>query len=153
MGSAPIVGFNDGADNRAELRSIFKKSLVIIGTLSAAMVALAELLSYPLSKIFVGYDPSLLSLTLDGFRIFALSFFFMGLAIYASGFFTALNDGVTSAIISFLRTVVFQVAAVLLLPLFFEITGVWISIIVAELMAALLSIVFLIIKRKRYKYC
>ena len=152
MGSAPIVGFNDGADNRTELRSIFKKSLVIIGTLSIAMVALAELLAYPLAKIFVGYDAALMALTLGGFRIFALSFLFMGLAVYASGFFTALNDGVTSAIISFLRTVVFQVAAVLVLPLLFEINGVWISIIVAELMAALLSVVFLIVKRKRYKY-
>ena len=116
------------------------------------MVIAAELLAYPLAIIFVGYNAELLSLTLSGFRIFAISFLFMGYAIYASGFFTALNDGLTSAVISFLRTLVFQIAAVLLLPLIWGIDGIWISIIVAELMAVVFSIIFLIAKRDKYCY-
>lgn len=113
------------------------------------MVASAELLATPLAKIFVGYDAELMNITVSGFRIFALSFLFMGFAIYGSGFFTALNDGVTSAIISFLRTLVFQTAAVILLPKLFGIDGVWISIVVAEVMAVVFSAIFLITKRGR----
>ncbi|MBO5322392.1 MAG: hypothetical protein J6B22_07325 [Clostridia bacterium] len=116
------------------------------------MVAIAELTALPLAKIFVGYDAALLHLTVSGFRIFALSFVFMGYAIFSSGFFTALNDGVISAIISFLRALVFQVAAVLLLPLWFGINGIWFSLIVAEFMAVVLSTIFFIIKRKKYHY-
>ena len=100
----------------------------------------------------MGYDPELTRLTAEGFRIFGLCFFFMGYAIFSSGFFTALNDGVTSAIISFLRTLVFQVAAVLLLSSLWGITGIWISIIVVKFMAVLLSALFLMIKRKKYHY-
>ena len=116
------------------------------------MVALAELSAVPLAKIFVSYDADLTALTVSGFRIFAMSFAFMGYAIYFSGFFTALNDGVTSALISFLRTLVFQVAAVLILPLLWGIDGVWISIVVAEFAAVLFSLVFLFAKRNKYHY-
>ena len=93
-----------------------------------------------------------MTLTVTGFRIFATSFFFMGYAIFGSGFFTALNDGITSAIISFLRTVVFRVAAVILLPMIWGIDGVWISIVAAEFMAVAFSVLFLITKRKKYGY-
>lgn len=122
---------------------------LMFGTGGSAMVASAELLATPLAKIFVGYDAELMNITVSGFRIFALSFLFMGFAIYGSGFFTALNDGVTSAIISFLRTLVFQTAAVILLPKLFGIDGVWISIVVAEVMAVVFSAIFLITKRGR----
>lgn len=125
---------------------------LMFGTGGSAMVASAELLATPLAKIFVGYDAELMNITVSGFRIFALSFLFMGFAIYGSGFFTALNDGVTSAIISFLRTLVFQTAAVILLPKFLGIDGVWISIVVAEVMAVVFSAIFLITKRKKYHY-
>lgn len=152
IGVAPIVGFHDGAGNHAELRSLLRKSLIMLGGFGLFMVAAAELLASPLSRIFVGYDPKLTDLTVSGFRIFALSFFFMGFAIFGSGFFTALNDGLTSAIISFLRTLVFQCAAVLLLPLIWEIDGVWISIVVAEFMAVVLMVIFLVAKRKKYHY-
>ena len=106
----------------------------------------------PLAKIFVSYDAELLELTVSGFRVFALSFFFMGFAIYGSGFFTALNDGLTSALISFLRTLVFEIAAVLLLPLIWGIDGIWYSIDVAEFMAVVLTVTFLITKQKKYHY-
>ena len=119
---------------------------------AVAMVAVAELLAVPLSRIFVGYDAQLLELTVRGFRIYALSFLFSGFAIFASGFFTALNDGVTSAIISFLRTMVFQSAAVLVLPLIWEIDGIWYSLIAAEGMAVVLGGGFMVAKRKKYHY-
>lgn len=152
IGTAPVVGYHDGAKNYAELKGLLRKSLIIIGVFGIAMVLSAEVLATPLAKIFVSYDAELMEMTVSGFRVFALSFIFMGYAIYASGFFTALNDGVTSAIISFLRTLVFQVAAVLLLPLIWEIDGMWISIVVAELMAVVFSGIFLIAKRKKYNY-
>lgn len=152
IGSAPIVGYHDGAKNYDELKSLLKKSLVIIGVCGVLMVASAELSAVPLAKIFVSYDADLTALTVSGFRIFAMSFAFMGYAIYFSGFFTALNDGVTSALISFLRTLVFQVAAVLILPLLWGIDGVWVSIVVAEFAAVLFSLVFLFAKRNKYHY-
>ncbi len=152
IGTAPVVGYHDGAQNHRELKSLLKKGIVLIAIFGVVMTVSAELLAVPLSRIFVGYDDTLMALTVKGFRIFSLSFFFMGYAIFGSGFFTALNDGITSAIISFLRTVVFQVAAVLLLPLILGIDGVWVSIIVAEFMAVVFSALFLVIKRKRYRY-
>lgn len=152
IGSAPIIGYHDGAQNHDELKNLLRKSLTVIGVSGAVMVAAAELLASPLSRIFVGYDPVLYEMTTSGFRIFSLSFFFMGYAIFTSSFFTALNDGLTSALISFLRTLVFQCAAILLLPLLFELDGVWISVVVAELMAFLLGIAFLFLKRNKYHY-
>ena len=116
------------------------------------MVIIAELLAVPFSRIFVGYDESLFDLTKRGFFIYSFSFLFSGIAIFGSSFFTELNDGLTSATISFLRTLVFQIAAVLLLPLIWEIDGVWISVVAAEVMAVALTVFFLIIKRKKYRY-
>lgn len=152
IGTAPIVGYHDGAKNYAELQGLLRKSLLMIGAFGAAMVVSAELLASPLAGIFVGYDAELMQMTVSGFRIFALSFFFMGYAIYSSGFFTALNDGITSAIISFLRTLVFQTAAVIFLPMVWELDGVWISIVVAEVMAVVFSVIFLAAKRQKYHY-
>ena len=152
IGAAPIVSFHFGARNHGELQSLLRKSLRMIGLFGAAMVLSSQALALPLSKIFVGYDPDLMHMTASGFRIFGLSFLFMGYAIYASGFFTALSDGLTSALIAFLRTLVFQVAAVLLLPKLWELTGIWMSIVVAEFMAVVLSAIFLLLKRKKYSY-
>ncbi len=152
IGTAPIIGYHDGAKNYDELKGLLRKSLVMIGVFGVAMVAAGQLLAVPLSMLFVGYDAALVKLTVSGFRIFALSFLFMGYAIYGSGFFTALNDGLTSAIISFLRTLVFQVAAVIILPMIWGIDGVWFSIAVAELMAVVFSALFLVVKRKKYHY-
>lgn len=152
IGTAPVIGYHDGARNCDELKSILRKSLTLIGIFAALMVILAELSAAFLSHIFVGYDPELMELTVSGFRIFALSFLFMGYAIFGSGFFTALNDGVISAIISFLRTMVFQISAIIILPLLFGIDGIWLSIVVAELMAVVLTILFLKLKQKKYGY-
>lgn len=152
VGTAPIISYHFGAKNTNELKSLLKKSSIIVGICSIAMFLLGEVLAKPLSILFVNYDAQLLELTLRGFVIYSFSFLFAGYAIYASSFFTALNDGITSAIISFLRTLVFQVIAVLLLPLIWEIDGIWISIVVAELMAVVVSFVFLVLKKNKYKY-
>lgn len=152
IGVAPVISYHNGAQNYKESKGLLRQSLIMIGVFGVGMVAAAELLALPLSNIFVGYDAELMNLSVSGFKIFALSFIFMGFAIFSSGFFTALNDGLTSALISFLRTLVFQIAAVLLLPLIWEIDGVWISIVVAEVMAAAISAFFLVVKRKKYHY-
>ena len=152
IGTAPVVSYHDGARNFPELKSLLRKSLVVIGLFGVCMVASAELLSSRLARMFVGYDAALMELTVSGFQIFALSFIFMGFAIYGSSFFTALNDGLTSAAISFLRTLVFQVAAVLLLPTIWDIDGIWMSIVVAEFMAVVLTAAFMATKRRKYHY-
>ena len=152
VGTAPVIGYHYGAQNHTELKSLLRKSTLLIGICAVAMLALGELLAYPLSLLFVGYDEALMDMTLHGFRIFSFSFLFAGFAIFGSSFFTALNDGLTSALVSFLRTMVFQIAAVLLLPLVWELDGIWYSILVAEAMAVLTTLLFLILKRKRYRY-
>ena len=152
VGTAPVIGYNYGAGNHGELRNLLKRSLRIIGVFSIAMVIAAEVLARPLASIFVGYDQGLLELTLRGFVIYSFSFLFAGIAIFGSSFFTALNDGLVSALISFLRTLVFQIAAVLIFPLIWGIDGIWMSIVAAELMAVVVTILFLVTKRKKYHY-
>ena len=152
IGTAPIISYHNGAGNHEELKGILKKSLLLLCLGGVAMLGVAELLARPLAMIFVSYSESLTEMTVHGFRIFACSFVFMGFAIFGSGFFTALNDGLTSALISFLRSLVFQIGAVLLLPVVWEIDGVWISVVIADLMAMTLSFIFMAIKRKKYHY-
>ena len=152
IGTAPLIGYHYGAGNHNELRNILRKSLIVIGLFSICMLVLGEVFARPLSLIFVAYDPELLHLTLSGFRIFSFSFLFAGLAIFGSGFFTALNNGLVSALISFLRTLVFQVAAILWLPTLWGVNGIWISVVVAELMAAAVTGSFLVWLRNTYYY-
>ena len=152
VGVSPVVSFHFGAQNRPELHSLLRKSLRLIGGSSIAMLAAGEALARPLGQIFVGYDEALLAMTVRAFRIYSFSFLLAGVAILGSSFFTALNDGLTSALISFLRTLVFQIAAVLLLPLVLELDGIWLSIVFAETMAVLVTTVFLLAKRKKYGY-
>lgn len=152
VGSASIVGYHFGAKNYDELKSIRRKSFTIIAVCSVCMVALAEGMAVPVSKLFASYDKQLLALTQRAFFIYSFCFLFTGFAIYVSSFFTALNDGLTSAIISFLRTLVFQVAAVLLLPLVWGVDGIWASVIVSEFLAVAVSMLFLMLKRKKYRY-
>lgn len=152
VGSAPVISYQYGAANHEELKGLLKKSLTIIGIFSVVMLLAAEILAKPLSMIFVGYDPGLLNLTLHGFVIFSFSFLFAGIAIFGSSFFTALNNGLVSALISFLRTLVFQVLAVMIFPLIWKIDGIWISIVAAEIMAAIVTSIFLFVLRKKYHY-
>ncbi len=152
IGTAPIVGYHYGAQNHDELKNIRKKSFALILVTSLAMLLLGEVLAKPLSLIFVSYDPSLLGLTLRAFRFYSFSFLFCGIAIFGSGFFTALNNGLISALISFLRTLVFQIAAVILFPLIWQTDGIWLSIVAAELMAAIVTIGFIAGMQKKYHY-
>ncbi|MBQ8794894.1 MAG: MATE family efflux transporter [Clostridia bacterium] len=152
IGTAPVVSYHFGAQNHKELKSLLRKSAVIIGVVSVCMVVLAECLATPFSQLFVGYDKELLALTSRAFVISSFSFLFSGFAIYFSGFFTSLNDGLTSAIISFMRTLVFQVGAVLILPAFFEIDGIWMSFIVSDGLAVIVGLSFIIGKRNKYHY-
>ncbi len=152
IGIAPVVGYHDGAKNHSELKGILKKSLIMICSFGALMVLAGEICALPLAKVYVGYDEALMALTCSGFKIYSIAYIFMGFGIFSSGFFTALNDGLTSALISFLRTLVFQTSAVLILPTFFDIDGIWLSIVVAEFLAAILGAAFLVGKRNKYHY-
>jgi putative MATE family efflux protein len=152
IGTAPIIGFNHGADNRQELKGIVVKSIVILLGFSLIMTGIAQLLASPLASVFVGYDGALQDMTVRGFRIYILSFLLCGFNIFGSSMFTALNNGLISALISFVRTLVCQVAAVLILPLIFELDGIWMSIVAAELIALILTAVCFLKYRGKYHY-
>ena len=153
VGTAPVVSYHYGAGNHRELQGLLRKSLAIVACFSVAMCGAAELLAKPLSVLSVGYDQELLRITLEGFAIYSFSFLFSGFAIFGSSFFTALNDGLVSALIAFLRTLVFQVLAVLLLPLLLGLQGIWLSIVTAEAMAVVVTVVLLAANRRKYLYC
>ncbi|MCI8292171.1 MAG: MATE family efflux transporter [Hespellia sp.] len=152
IGSAPVVGYHYGAGNQTELRNLFRKSLSIIGTAGLIITFLAETLAHPLTGIFVGYDAELYHLTSTGFRLYAISYLLIGFNIWGSGFFTALGDGLTSAMISFLRTLIFQVSMVLILPIFLGVKGIWLAVVIAEILALTVTIFFLAFKRNKYHY-
>lgn len=152
IGVAPIIGYNYGAQNYAELKSMRKKSMLIMGVLGVILSAVAFCFAKPLAKIFVSYDAELLALTVRAFKIYAIHFLLCGFNIFASSFFTALNNGGVSAAISFLRTLVFQSAAVIIMPIMFGVNGIWWAVVVAEVCAFIISTTFLIIKRKKYNY-
>lgn len=152
VGVAPVVGYHYGAGGREELKGLLRRSAVLIGSFSVVMCLAGEGLGRPLAVLFVGYDQGLLDMTAHAFSIFSISFLFSGLAIFGSSFFTALNDGLTSALISFLRTLVFQCAAVVLFSYLWGLDGIWWSIVAAEVMAVAVTLAFLAGKRKEYGY-
>lgn len=152
IGTASIVGYNFGAKNKKELHSVLMKSLMIVGICALVMFSAGEILASPLSKIFAKDHAELLEMTVYAFRFFSFSFLFSGFSIFGSSFFTALSDGLTSALISFFRTLVFQVAAVIIFPIFWELDGVWLSIVAAELASIIVTGAFLSAKRKKYGY-
>ena len=152
IGAAPIIGYNHGAQNHGELKNMFRKCLVVISFFAAAMAAAALVLARPLSAIFVGYDPQLLEMTVRGFIIYAVSFLLCGFNIFGSSLFTALNNGLISATISFVRTLICQITAVLVLPLFFGLDGIWWSIVAAELVALVLTVFCFVKFKDRYHY-
>lgn len=152
VGSAPVISYHYGAQNHAELKGVLRKSFMLIGAFSICMFAASRLLSRPLSALFVGYDAGLFAMTVHAFAVFSFSFLLAGFAIFGSAFFTALNDGPVSAAISFLRTCLFQTAAVFILPVFLGLDGVWISVIVAEALALTVTLLFLRGKQRLYGY-
>ena len=152
IGTAPIISYHYGAGNHSELKNMLRKSAVIMFGGGITMLFFAWGLANPLARIFVGYDESLLVITEQALKIYAFAFVLYGLNVFASSFFTALNNGAVSAAISFMRTLVFQTAAVLLLPIVLGLEGIWWAVTAAEIFALLISIVFLAANRKRYHY-
>ena len=152
IGSAPVISYHYGAGNQDELKNLFRKSLRLIGTWGIMLALLSQLLAAPLSKLFVGYDAELFAMTEHGFRIYCLAYLINGFNIFGSSFFTALNNGVISAAISFLRTLVFQIIMILLLPTLLGINGIWSAVGIAELMTLCVTITFFIKQRKKYLY-
>lgn len=152
IGSAPIIGYHYGAGNKDELKSLFKKSLKLIAITSIILTGIAEISAEVLASIFVRTDVNLLEMTTTAIRLYAISYLVSGLNIFASSFFTALNDGVVSAILSFLRTLVFQVATILIMPAIWGLEGIWLAVVVAEFLSLGLSAILLIMKRKKYEY-
>ena len=133
-------------------KNLFKKSARICFLAGAVMSLSAFLFARPLATVFASYDDALLNMTVRGFQIFAFTFVFSGFAIYGSSFFTALNDGITSAILAFLRTVVFQISLILTMPLVWQLDGVWFSSLFAEILALISTVIFILIHRKKYGY-
>lgn len=152
IGIAPIIGYHYGAKNHAELKSLLKKGLFSVGIAGICMMCVAWAFAETIASVFVGYDAELLEMTSHAFKLFSFSFVLSGVNIFASSFFTALNNGGVSAAISFLRTLLFQMGSVLILPVFLGVDGVWLSITVAEVFAFFVSLVFLIVNRKKYHY-
>ena len=152
IGSAPVVSFHFGAQNHGELKSLLRKSVLLTSSGGVLLTVAARLLAALLAHLFVGYDAVLFDLTTHAFRLFSWSFLLAGFNIFTSGFFTALNNGAISAAISFLRTLVFQTASVLILPLLLGVDGIWWAITVAEIFAFLISLLFLFLKRNKYHY-
>lgn len=152
IGSAPIISYHYGADNKEELKNLLKKSLKLIGITSVVMTIAAEILAKLSASIFVSYDNNLLEMTTNAIRIFSISFIISGFNIFASSFFTALNNGLVSAIISFVRTLVFQVIMILVLPILFGINGVWFAVVAAEILALIVSMIMIIKNKKKYQY-
>ena len=152
MGSSPLMSFQYGARNHREMRSLLVKSLGLVAAGSVAMFAAGQVFAEPLSRIFVSYDPELLTLTVHGYRVYALCFLLMGFSIYGSAFFTSLGNGAVSAVISFLRTLVFETGAVILLPLVLGVDGIWLSVTVAELASVLVTAAFMVALSGHYGY-
>lgn len=152
VGSAPIISYHYGTGNKEELKGLLKKSLKLLGITSIVMTILAELFAKPLASIFVSYDKELLDLTITALRLYSLSYIVSWFNIYASSFFTALNDGFVSALISFVRTLVFQTIVILILPKIIGIDGIWLSVLVAELLSLIVSIICFIKNKKKYEY-
>ncbi|MCC8016781.1 MAG: MATE family efflux transporter [Clostridiales bacterium] len=152
IGTAPVISYHYGAENHSELKNMLKKSMFLMGAAGVTMMALAQLLATPLGKIFVGYDAELFEITRRAFKLFSFSFILAGFNVFSSSFFTALSNGVVSAAISFLRTLVFQMLSVLILPYFFGFDGIWWAISAAEIFAFCISVISLFAKRKKYHY-
>lgn len=152
VGSAPVISYHYGADNKDELKNLFKRSLTIIIVSSVVMTLIAEIIAGYLAGIFVSYDNNLLELTTEAIRIYAVSYLISGINIFASSFFTALNNGVVSAVISFMRMFVFQIVMILFLPVVLGISGIWTAVIAVEVLSVVISVMFLVKNRKKYSY-
>lgn len=151
-GVSPIIGYHYGADNKKELKSLFKKSVIILAVAALVMTSIGEIFAPALVNIFVGYDKELAALSVRALRLYALCYAFCWFSIFVSAFFTSLNNGFISGLVSFLRTCLFQVVMILVLPIFFEIDGLWSAIVFAEALGIIVSLICVFTNRKKYGY-
>lgn len=152
IGVSPIVGYNFGAQNKRELQNVFAKSMILVSVTSVLMVACGVGLAYPISTLFVGYDSELMQMTVDGMRFYSVCYLFVGFNMFASCFFTGLNNGLVSAIISFGRTLVFQIVCIYVLPIFWNLNGIWLATVVAEGLALVLSVTMFLCTNRKYEF-
>ena len=151
-GAAPLMSFQYGAQNRVEMQSLFRKCVGIVVVCGLILFALVRVLVDPLAGVFVGYDPDLHALTIHAMLIYSWALLFSGFNMYGSSLFTSLSNGLISAVISFVRTLVFEIGAVLLLPRLFGPDGIWYSGVVAGVAAFILTVAFVLGYAKRYGY-
>jgi len=152
QGCSPIMGYHYGAGNHREMKSVLKRSMVILAVSGVVLTAISMVLARPISAIFVGYDENLLDMTTRGFVISDIPFLFMWFNIYVSSFFTALNDGPVSAAISFMRSLVLPVICIIIMPLIWKLDGIWYSLTLSEFLALAVAAWFLVTRRKKYQY-
>ncbi len=152
MGVAPIIGFNYGAENKSELQNIFRKSVTILGITNITMFVMAEVLTVPMAKIFVGYNQTLNELTIRGMRIYSVAFLVMGFNVFASAFFTALSNGKISAIISVTRTLILQLIMIYIMPMILGVDGLWAVVIAVEGISLIVTVYYILKNRKNYGY-
>ena len=152
QGSSPIMGYHYGAQNHKEMKNVLKRSLIMLGSAAVVLTGLAMLLARPIASVFVGYDAKLLDMTARAFMICAAPFLVMWFNMYTSCFFTALNDGAVSAAISFMRALVLPVICIIVMPMFWELDGVWYSLVGSEILGVFVSLYFMLRKREKYKY-
>lgn len=151
-GISPVISYHYGAGNKKEVQNLLKLNLIILTVTSIFALGMAKGLSRPISMLFVSYDQELYNLTIHAMHIYAFSFLFSGFSIFGSGFFTALNNGIVSAVISFLRTFVFESTAIMLFPLIWGVDGIWFSVMGAEIAAVCVTTLFLVLNRRKYGY-
>jgi len=152
IGVSPVISYHYGAGNQIELKNLFKKSTTLIFLSSVLLSILSWLLASPLASLFVGYDQELFEMTVRAFRFYSISVLFSGICIFGSGFFTALNNGVVSAVISFLRMFLFQVITVMILPEIWQLDGIWYALFLPDMMASVVTVLFFVFQRKKYRY-
>ncbi len=151
-GSSPIMGYHYGAQNHAEMKNVRKRSMILLSCAAIVLTAIAIGFAKPIASIFVGYDVELLAITTRAFQICSVSFLVMWFSMYASSLFTALNNGVVSAAISFIRALVLPIVCIIVLPIFFELDGVWYTMVVSEAIGVVISLIFMLVYKKRYNY-
>lgn len=152
IGSAPIISYHYGAENHAEIKNLFRKSLIILSVIGVFIFIASLIFAKPLVMIFASNNQELLNMTVHAFRIYSISYLYMGINAWCSGFFTALNNGLISAVLSFLRTLVFQLLVIQTLPMIIGIDGIWFAIVIAEGLALIVSIITLYLNKNKYHY-
>ena len=152
VGSAPLFTYKYEREDHDELHSLFIKSTISVVLMGFLLYGVACMIEGPFAAEFFGGDELLITMTEEAFALHSLSYMVMGLAVFASAFFTAIHDSRVSFLISFLRTLLFEVLAILLLPMLFDLNGVWAASLTSEVLTLLVTVGLLISKKEKYQY-